>query len=201
MKLYACTKNPGKLREFALVAARGSSEGIEIEPLPGLADIAAPDENGETFEQNASIKARYYSKFTQSIIFAEDSGLEVDALGGAPGANSARFAGPQATDAANNSLVLERLGESADRGARFVCVIAIAHSGTVLATFRGAVEGEILNAPRGQNGFGYDPLFFYPPLGRTFAELTPEEKLGVSHRGRATQVMTTWLLKHSTEFR
>jgi XTP/dITP diphosphohydrolase len=177
---YACSTNAGKLAEFALAAG----ERVEILPLPGMERIAAPEENGETFEENAVLKAVYYSRFAEKPVFADDSGLEVEALGGAPGVYSARFAG-QATHAENNMFLLKRLAGQTDRRARFVTVLALAERGKLLGTSAGTVEGEILGEPRGENGFGYDPLFFYPPLGRTFAELTAEEKLAVSARGRA----------------
>ncbi|HEY3459070.1 MAG TPA: RdgB/HAM1 family non-canonical purine NTP pyrophosphatase [Bryobacteraceae bacterium] len=180
-RLYACSTNPGKLREFALAAG----PEVEIQPLPGMEAIRAPEESGKTFEENAVLKAVYYSRFAEEPVFADDSGLEVDALGGAPGVYSARFAGDQAGQAENNSLLLKRLNGKADRRARFVTALALAKGGELLGTSAGTAEGEILAAPRGENGFGYDPLFLYPPLGRTFAELTGAEKLEVSARGKA----------------
>lgn len=189
MILYACSTNPGKLREFALAAREWGVHGPLIEPLPGLAAIEAPEENGSTFEENARAKAIYYSEFTMELVFADDSGLEVDALAGAPGIYSARYAGPQANDAENNALLLRSLGDATPRTARFVCVIALAQRGRMLGTVRGSVEGEILHAPRGTEGFGYDPLFYYPPRGRSFAELSAEEKFAVSHRGKALRAL------------
>jgi XTP/dITP diphosphohydrolase len=200
MIVYACSSNPGKLREFALAAAEAGGNGIAIEPLPGLRKIAAPEEHGSTFEENAVAKALYYSEFTDEVVFADDSGLEVDALNGAPGVYSARYAGPNATDEENNALVLERLEAFANRHARFVCVIAVARARKLLACVRGSVEGEILPAPRGSNGFGYDPLFFFPPLNHSFAELAAEEKFAVSHRGHAIRAMFCWLRAHSAAF-
>lgn len=187
MIVYACSSNPGKLREFALAA--GDSGGIAIEPLPGLRDIAPPEEHGTTFEENAAAKALYYSGFTDHVVFADDSGFEVEALDGAPGVYSARYAGPHATEEENNCLVLERTRHAKDRCARFVCVIAIARAGKLLTSVRASVQGELLAAPRGENGFGYDPLFFFPPLNRSFAELSPDEKFAVSHRGQAIRAM------------
>lgn len=187
MIIYACSSNPGKLREFALAA--GESGGIVIETLPGLRGIAPPEEHGTTFEENAAAKALYYSAFTDRIVFADDSGFEVEALGNNPGVYSARYAGPHATDEENNRLVLERTRDAKDRRARFVCVVAIARAGKSLASVRASVGGELLSAPRGQNGFGYDPLFFFPPLNRSFAELSTEEKFAVSHRGQAIRAM------------
>jgi XTP/dITP diphosphohydrolase len=182
--LYCATTNPGKLREFRLAAER-LGRNIEIATLPNLSSIDPVEETGNTFEENAVLKAVYYSAHAPGPLFADDSGLEVDALDGEPGVRSARFAGPGATDEANNLLLLEKLRGLDQRTARFVCLIALAEKGALLATFRGAVEGEILHEPRGPNGFGYDPLFFYPPLGCSFGELSGERKLLVSHRGQA----------------
>lgn len=189
MILYACSTNAGKLREFALAARESGVAGLVIEPLPGLRDIAPPEENGSTFEENARLKAAFYSGFTNELVFADDSGIEVDALGGAPGVYSARYTGRDATDADNNRLLLRNLEGLMDRTARFVCVIALARTGQVIETFHGSVEGEILHAPRGEGGFGYDPLFFYRPCGCTFAELSPEAKFAVSHRGNALRAL------------
>jgi XTP/dITP diphosphohydrolase len=189
MILYACSTNAGKLREFALAARDAGIAGLVIEPLPELRGIAPPEETGSTFEENARLKAAYYSGFTRELVFADDSGIEVDALGGAPGVYSARYAGPNATDAENNALLLRNLEGVTDRTARFVCVIALAREGRVLETVRGSVEGEILHAARGEGGFGYDPLFFYAPQGCSFAELSAEEKLAVSHRGNALRAL------------
>ncbi len=189
MRIWCATGNPGKLREFRLA---GSVLGIEVEPLPGLKSIEAPEETGATFEENAALKAAYYSRFAPGLLFADDSGLEVDALGGEPGVLSARYAGGLGDDA-NNALVLERLGDRSDRTARFVCVIAVAEAGVVKATFRGTVEGEILREVRGGGGFGYDPMFYYPPFGCSFGEVDGERKFGVSHRGAASRAMLGWL--------
>jgi XTP/dITP diphosphohydrolase len=179
--LYGATKNPGKLREF------------EADPVPDLASIAPPDETGNTFEENAVLKAVYYSHFADEHVFADDSGLEVDALQGAPGVYSARFAGPDATDDDNNRLLLSRLRDVDNRTARYVCVIALAYRGDVIGTFRGEVEGRIVDEPRGQNGFGYDPYFYYPPFGCTFGEATHDQKQLVSHRGQALRKMREFL--------
>ena len=184
MTLYCATTNPGKLREFRLAAER-LGRNIEIATLPNLSSIDPVEETGETFEENAIRKAVYYSAHAPGPLFADDSGLEVDALGGEPGVRSARFAGPGATNEANNLLLLEKLRGVERRTARFVCLIALAEKGSLLATFRGVVEGEILHQARGNNGFGYDPLFFYPPFGCSFGELGGERKLLVSHRGQA----------------
>jgi XTP/dITP diphosphohydrolase len=188
--LYCATSNPGKLREFR--GAAGTT--WQIVPLPGLEEIPAPDETGVTFEDNALLKARYYAQYADGHpLFAEDSGIEVDALHGAPGVYSARFAAPVANDLANNQLLLDRLGGAADRKARYVAVIALVMPASEPRTFYGTVEGEILDEPRGSGGFGYDPLFFYPPFGATFAEVPAEQKLTVSHRGRAVEKMLAFL--------
>lgn len=185
MILYCATSNPGKLREFQLAAERLAGPNLHVETVPGLTGIEPPEEDASTFAGNAALKAMYYSRLAPGPVFADDSGLEVDALDGAPGVYSARYAGPTATDAANNALVLERMRGVTLRTARFVCVIALAESGRLVETFTGTVEGELLEAPRGTGGFGYDPLFYYPPFGCTLAEATAEQKLAVSHRGQA----------------
>jgi XTP/dITP diphosphohydrolase len=154
-------------------------------------------EDGATFEENARKKAEHYSAFVPGeIVLADDSGLEVDALGGAPGVHSARYAATSsaenADDRANNARLLRELSHAVDRAARFVCVIAVAQGGRTLATFRGEAQGRILAEPRGSSGFGYDPLFFFAALGKTFAELTPEEKAAVSHRGAAFRKFLDW---------
>ncbi|MFL6451270.1 MAG: RdgB/HAM1 family non-canonical purine NTP pyrophosphatase [Bryobacteraceae bacterium] len=182
MIVYLCSSNRGKLKELSL-AAEGT--GLDVQPLPGLKEIAPPEETGSTFEENALQKALYYSQFTSEMVIADDSGLEVDALGGAPGVLSARFAGSDADDAENNALLLELMRNEERRRCRFVCVVVGARAGERLFTARGQTEGTILREPQGENGFGYDPLFFYPPLTRSFAELTPAEKVTVSHRGKA----------------
>ena len=189
MKVYCATTNAGKIREFRLAAGNG----LEIEPAPGLDRILPCEETGVTFEENAGHKARYYAAQISGYVFAEDSGLVVDALGGEPGVHSARFAGPGATDEQNNRRLIERLGCAPERSARYVCVIALARDGQVIRLFRGEVNGKILDAPRGIGGFGYDPLFCYEPLGRSFAELSDQEKQTVSHRGRALRLFVEFL--------
>jgi XTP/dITP diphosphohydrolase len=190
MILYCATSNPGKLREFR--GAAGTT--WQIEPLPDLERLPAPQETGATFEENALLKARYYAPYAGEVpVFAEDSGLEVDALGGAPGVYSARFAGSDADDPANNELLQERLAAATNRRARYIAVIALILPGQQPRTFRGAVEGEILREPRGSGGFGYDPLFFYPPFQAAFAEVPAEQKLTVSHRGQAVERMLEFL--------
>ena len=186
MTLYCATSNPGKLREFSLAAG----EGWEFVRLAGIPPC---EETGETFEENAVQKAVYYSSHAPGLLFAEDSGLEVDALGGAPGARSARFAGDGATDSENNRALIEKLAGVSNRSARYVSVFALAEGGKELRTFRGEVAGKIVDEPRGINGFGYDPYFYYEPLGLTFAEASAEQKLQVSHRGQALAKMLEWL--------
>lgn len=197
MKLYCATTNPGKLREFRLAAETYAPGRFEIVSLPEIRGIEPPEEIGDTFEANAAEKAVYYSRHAPGLLFADDSGLETDALNGAPGVLSARFAGEGATDDANNRLLVQQLRGKPDRTARFVCVIALAEAGRLLRTFRGAVEGRIIDEPRGPNGFGYDPLFYYEPFGCTFGEVPAGLKLTVSHRGAALKAMLEWLAGRS----
>ena len=189
MTVYCATTNPGKIAEFRTL----ESEFLKIEPLPGLAAIPPCDETGSTFEENAIQKAVYYAANHTGWVFAEDSGLEVDAVGGEPGVYSARYAGPAATDEENNRLLLKRLGGSENRRARYVCVIALAHDGQLVELFQGSVEGEIVREPQGTEGFGYDPLFFYPPFNCTFGDVARERKQTVSHRGVALRLLLAFL--------
>ena len=192
MYLYAATTNPGKLRDFAQAA----TPSLTIEPLPDLDTLPTPEETAPTFEGNAILKAIAYSKAAPGLlILADDSGLEVDALNGAPGVRSARFADdrsfttnrPLPPDQRNNLCLLDLLAATreSDRTARYRCVLAVARDSQLLATASGTVEGEILAVPRGAGGFGYDPLFLLPDEGRTMAELAPAERHQHSHRGRA----------------
>jgi len=185
MKIYVCSSNRGKLRETVSAANAAGLSEIEIGPFQEWQSLRAPEETGTTFEENAIAKAIYYSGFTSELVLADDSGLEVAALNGAPGIFSARYAGPAASDSDNNTTLLCELSTTAHRQARFVCVLALAHKGQLVTTARGDVAGEILLAPQGDGGFGYDPLFFYPALQRSFAQLSPSEKAAVSHRGKA----------------
>jgi XTP/dITP diphosphohydrolase len=185
-RLYCATSNPGKLREFRRAAEHAP---VDIQLMPGFSNIPVAPEDGDTFEANAILKAQYYGRHVSGLLFADDSGLEVDALNGAPGVHSARFSGPQATDDSNNRLLLERLRGVENRAARFVCVIALVENGHLLRTYRGSVEGRILDQPRGAGGFGYDPLFYYPPFGCTFGEASGDAKFAVSHRGQALRKM------------
>jgi len=190
MTVYCATSNPGKLREFQQAAL-----DFDVRALP--ASVPPPDETGDTFEANAIQKAVAYGQHTGEYLFADDSGLEVDALGGEPGVRSARYAGESAghagNDAANNALLLERLRGVENRTARFVCVIALVRGGQLVKTFRGAVEGRIIDQARGSGGFGYDPLFFHEPFGCTFGEATLDQKMQVSHRAQALAAMFTYL--------
>jgi XTP/dITP diphosphohydrolase len=188
--VHCATGNPGKLREFQLAAQRS---GIDVNELPGFQQIPPCEETGRTFKDNAILKATYYGAHAPGLLFADDSGLEVDALRGAPGVVSARYAGPGATDAQNNALLLGNMRGRDDRRARFVCVIALANRGEMIRTFRGVVEGEILDEPRGMEGFGYDPLFYYPPYQKSFGEVSLDEKLAVSHRGQALTAIFRYL--------
>jgi XTP/dITP diphosphohydrolase len=190
LRLYCATTNPGKLREFQLALA----DSFVVEPLPRLGSIPTCEETGATFEANAIQKALYYSKHCDGLLFVDDSGLEVDALDGAPGVYSARYAGPGAIDEANNRLLLDRMRSVSDRSARFVCVVALAESRRLVRTFRGEVEGQLTQEPLGANGFGYDPLFFYPPFGCTFGEAPLARKMEVSHRSQALHLMRDYLL-------
>jgi XTP/dITP diphosphohydrolase len=197
--ILIATSNPGKLRDFTGAAA---PLGIEIATLPNFASLPAVVEDGLTFEENARKKAESYSREVPGeVVLADDSGLEVDALKGAPGVHSARYAADaphlmnnNTDDEANNARLLRELKDvPADkRSARFVCVIAAARDGQTLEVFRGEAEGTILNHARGTNGFGYDPLFYFPQIQKAFAELTPEEKAQYSHRGAAFRQFLAW---------
>jgi XTP/dITP diphosphohydrolase len=157
--------------------------------IRGFRDLPPAVEDGATFDENAVKKAMHYARHASGPLFADDSGLEVDSLDGAPGVYSARYSGPQATDESNNRLLLEKLSGAGNRTARFVCAIALVQAGHVRGIYRGAVEGRILEAPRGTGGFGYDPLFYYEPFGCTFGEATDEQKFSASHRGQALRAM------------
>ena len=204
--IYVATSNPGKIAEFQLGIRLGQEQsGIAgqwaVEPMTGYKQLPPCAEDAPTFAGNAQKKALHYSRFADGLVLADDSGLEVDALRGAPGVRSRRFAGPGATDADNNAKLLLLLSgvPIAKRTARFVCELALAQAGELLAQFRGVAEGEILNSPRGSGGFGYDPLFLDPESQQTFAEFKPEEKLARSHRGRASRAMLDWLAAQSSE--
>ncbi len=195
-RVLIATSNSGKLRDFRAAAA---PHGVEIAPIPNFSALPTVAEDGDTFEDNARKKAEHYSRFAPGeLVLADDSGLMVDALGGAPGVHSARYAAgpnePNSSDAANNARLLREMEAVAEeqRSARFVCVIAAARDGRTMAILQGEALGRLLRAPRGHGGFGYDPLFYFPALGKTFAELSPEEKAGVSHRGAAFRKFLEW---------
>jgi XTP/dITP diphosphohydrolase len=200
-RIYLASTNSGKLRELREAA---KPCGVNFDVLPALATIPAAVEDGLTFEENARIKADYYSRYANGgLVLAEDSGLEVDELQGAPGIYSARYAAilksgvhtnENSDDQANNQALIAQLRclpQSAHHG-RYVCVMALARDGKTLQTFRGEAEGELITVPRGTGGFGYDPLFYFPALGKTFAELSLAEKRGHSHRGQAFRRFVEW---------
>jgi XTP/dITP diphosphohydrolase len=200
-RVLVATSNEGKIRD--LVGAATAHE-IAIETLANFSELPTVIEDGLTFEANARKKAEHYSHYREGeLVIADDSGLEVDALQGAPGVRSARYAADEhhapedagnSNDEANNARLLRELHEVPEefRTGHFVCVIAVARNGHTLATFQGQAEGIILHAPRGSNGFGYDPLFFFPQIEKTFAELTAEEKAKYSHRGAAFRQFLEW---------
>jgi XTP/dITP diphosphohydrolase len=207
--LFLASTNPGKLREFRLAAAEG---GVTVQPLPAMSDLPPCIEDGLTFEANARKKALYYARHTPGLVFADDSGISVDALGGAPGVHSARFSGPDANDDSNNQKLLAKLRKHSEEAnpvvgqptsgsqpdtrsfsAHYDCIIALAQDGQILSVVEGRCDGLIIDTPRGNGGFGYDPYFLYPPLNRTFAELSAEDKFRVSHRGIAFRKLLQWL--------
>lgn len=215
MKLLIASSNPGKLRDFAAAA---SPYQVEVQLIPDFYRLPEPVEDGATFAENAKKKSEHYSRYVPGeLVVADDSGLEVDALQGAPGVYSARYAaitsqrnpcpyaapGPEnqarnqpanSRDADNNNCLLRELAEVQDRlrGGQFVCVLSVAQDGRELASFRGEARGVLLRSPRGRGGFGYDPLFLFPRLAKTFAELSLEEKAAVSHRGQALRKLLAW---------
>jgi len=205
--IYLATSNPGKLREFREAAV---NMALDLELFPNLETLPPAIEDGNTFEQNARIKAEYYSRFAPGeLVLAEDSGLAVEQLGGAPGVHSARYASVLGGDANpplvhvnaddednNRALIsqLERLPAGKIAG-KYVCVIAVARKGETLATFLGEAPGELLTRPKGAGGFGYDPLFYFSALDKTFAELTLEQKRQHSHRGKAFRSFLEWYLR------
>ena len=196
VKLYLASSNPGKLAEYrVLTQSLAPVCAMEVELLPRFETFSPFEENAPTFAENAAGKALHYSRFHDGLIFADDSGLVVPALGGAPGVHSARYAGPNASSAERNAKLLAALrGKSAaEREAHFVCAIALAQHGRAHAVVTASVDGEVLEAPRGEAGFGYDPLFFFPPLKKAFAEIPAAEKNQHSHRGRAFRKLAVFL--------
>ncbi len=200
-RILVATSNAGKIRDLVGAAA---AHNVQIESLADLTHLPEVVEDGPTFESNASKKAEHYSQYAEGeLVIADDSGLAVDALKGSPGVRSARYAADEhdgsletgnSDDEANNARLLREMHDVPDefRTARFVCVIAVARNGHTLATFQGVAEGLLLHHPRGTNGFGYDPLFYFPQIEKTFAELTAEEKARYSHRGAAFRAFLEW---------
>lgn len=193
-RILIATSNRGKLRDFRAAASACS---LEVDSLPRFDEAPAVVEDEPDFAGNARKKAEHYSRLAPGeLVLADDSGLEVDALDGAPGVKSARYAAPSthanSSDAENNARLLREMAGLQHRGARFVCVISAARDGQEVASFRGEARGRLLDGPRGAGGFGYDPLFLFPALDKTFAELAPEEKARVSHRGAAFRQFLEW---------
>lgn len=184
IRIFLASSNEGKLREYRELAV-GSM--LDVGLIPGFRELPAFEESAPTFAEVAAGKALHYSGFTDQLLLADDSGLVVPALGGEPGVRSARYAGARATDAENVGKLLHAVGQldGEERRARFVCVIAIAQRGRILAVVSDRTEGFIAESPRGTSGFGYDPIFYCPELGRTFAEASAEGKNRLSHRGKA----------------
>jgi XTP/dITP diphosphohydrolase len=197
-RIFVASSNPGKLADFVATAA---AYNLDVLPLSGIKQIGPPEETGSTFADNAKLKAVFYSCYAPGeILIADDSGLAVEALHGEPGVRSARYAEDAGIrsddpDQANNQLLLERAEGIADpqRQCAFICVIAAARDGRTLQTFTAEARGMLLRTPRGTHGFGYDPLFYFPNLGKSFAELSREEKLRVSHRGAAFRMLLRWM--------
>ncbi|MET4653706.1 XTP/dITP diphosphohydrolase [Exiguobacterium sp. PvP048] len=196
MKIIVATRNPGKVGEFQAMLGR---LGYDVESLLDYDTAPETEETGSTFEENAELKSKEAAAYFGHAVLSDDSGLEVDALDGAPGVYSARFAGENKSDAANNALLLEKLADTpADqRTARFVCALSLAKPSGETLTVRGTMEGQIGFEQKGTNGFGYDPLFLIPALNQTAAELTKSEKAAISHRGQALKkleaALTTFL--------
>ena len=200
VKIYFASSNPGKLAEFRALAERGAEDSSSsmtfcVEMLSSFESLPPFEENAPTFGENALGKALNYSQLSDGIVFADDSGLVVPALGGAPGVHSARYAGPDATSADRINKLLQELASKPrqERAAYFCCVIAVVRQGLPIAVVSNRADGVILEAPRGTGGFGYDPIFYLPELDKTFAELTPQEKNLHSHRGKAFRRVLSFL--------
>src|SRR5262245_13631409 len=192
MRLLVATTNQDKLREIRSLLADVPVDLLTLRDLPPLAE---PEETGSTFADNARLKARYYAEASHLVTVAEDSGLVIDALDGEPGVRSARFLRPDASYPERFDAIFRRLSERPERGraARFMCAIAVVDHGQILFETVGTIEGEIAEAPRGSRGFGYDPIFYYPPHRATLAEVTEDAKLAVAHRGEAFRALAAWL--------
>ena len=197
MRIDVASSNPGKLREYRELAA---GQAIQLDIVPGIAGVPPFDETAPTFAENSAGKAIYYSRLSSELVIADDSGLVVPALGGAPGVRSARYAGPDASDADRVAKLLgEMRGRTGDeRRARFVCVLTLAQDGRAIAVFSDTVEGTLGLEPRGAGGFGYDPIFYFEKLGKTYAEIPRELKNEYSHRGRAFRKLLKFLLSDET---
>jgi XTP/dITP diphosphohydrolase len=215
-RLLVATTNPNKLREIRALLADAPVELVGLDALP---PIVEPEETGQSFEANAELKALHYDraasairrklqvvaamdsslsvKRTTNLVVAEDSGLVIDALDGEPGVRSARFLRPDATYPERFAEIFRRLDKVPERPrtARFVCALAVVRDGVVVFETTGRIEGEIAREPRGDRGFGYDPIFYYPPYGSTLGEVTEDEKLRVAHRGEAFRSLAKWLKK------
>jgi len=197
-RLVVATTNRGKLREIALLLAAVPFGLVTLADWP---EIPAPEETGRTFAENARLKALYYARQTNELTVAEDSGLEIDALGGAPGVESARYGGAGSSYPEKFSLIYDALRAKnvGTSPARFVCALALAGGDGVLFESTGTVEGTIAPEPKGSGGFGYDPIFYYPPFGCTLAEATADQKATVSHRGQAFRKLRTYLTTYNAE--
>lgn len=194
IRLLVATTNPNKVREIRQMLAGASADIVTLAEWPA---VTAPEETGRTFEENARAKALYYAAATGELTVAEDSGLAIDALDGAPGVESARFGGADLSYPEKFALIDAALRAKGDREslARFVCALALVRGDRVLFEARGTVEGRISPEPKGQGGFGYDPIFFYPPYGQTLAE-AGDAKAAVSHRGEAFRALRIFLESH-----
>ncbi len=198
-EILLATANPAKareMREILALAEAGGTSPVRWRMLSEFPDLPVPEETGETFLANAELKAHHYAQRTGLWTIADDSGLEVDALGGDPGVRSARYAGEPCNDLANNALLVERLAgvPPERRSARFRCAVVLSDGRVVLASAEGAVEGRIIHQPMGDNGFGYDPHFWVEAAGMTTAQMSPAEKHAISHRGQALRLLRRKIL-------
>jgi XTP/dITP diphosphohydrolase len=198
-RLLIATTNAGKLREIRELLGELPLELLTLYDLP---PVDPPEESGSTFEENARLKATFYGRRNPHLTVAEDSGLVVDALDGDPGVRSARYLGENATYPERFDAILSTMASRPERGrsARFICALAVADGDRILFETQGTIEGEIANAPAGVEGFGYDPIFLFPPYGRTLAEVSRDDKLRVAHRGKAFRQLAEWL-RHAPEVR
>ncbi|MGE5815403.1 MAG: RdgB/HAM1 family non-canonical purine NTP pyrophosphatase [Acidobacteriota bacterium] len=196
MRLVLATTNPGKIREIHHVL---DGAGFDLRTLGDYPRIAEPEETGATFFDNARLKARYYAAHTGELTVAEDSGLVIDGLDGEPGVNSARYLRADATYSERFAHIFRELETRGRRGsaAQFVCALVLARDGRILFEAEGRVEGRIATEARGTNGFGYDPIFYYPPYGRTLAEVDNDRKLAVAHRGHAFRQLREFLTHYA----